>query len=394
MDLRLLVLALGMFALGTDNFVVAGLLPEIARGFHVGIGAAGQMTTIYAVTFALGAPTIAALAGRIPRKALLLTGLIVFVVANLGTAIAPTFGLVLATRALAGLGAAMFSPTATSAAASIVSPERRGFALSVVIAGMTVSTAFGAPVGAIIGGLGDWRWTMVFVAALAAASGFGVLTFLSDIPMLASVSLAKRLAPLADAKVGLTLMTTFLFFGGGFTIYTYFSVVFDRAIAGSPIVFGVLLVLWGVAGTVSNLCAGRLIDAIGSRRVLIAMLAFAFVDFVLMPWAGATLWTAIPAILLWGACGWGMLVPQQHRLVSIAPPIAPILLGLNSCATYLGATAAGIVGAAGITLLGSHNLGYLAAGLVAAALLVSELAARKIVASHEVTASGERAAAT
>lgn len=122
------------------------------------------------------------------------------------------------------------------------------------------------------------------------------------------------------------------------------------------------------------------------------MLAFVFADFVLMPWAGANLWTAIPAILLFGACGWGILVPQQHRLVSIAPPIASILFGLNSCATYLGATAAGIVGAAGIPLLGGHNLGYLAAVLVASALIVSELAARKIVAFNQVTASAERAA--
>jgi predicted MFS family arabinose efflux permease len=145
MDRRLLVLALGMFALGTDSFVVAGVLPEIAGGFDVSIGAAGQMTTVYAVTFALLAPVIAALAAHIPRKQLLLAGLCVFVIANLATAVAPTFGVALATRALAGLGAAMFSPTATGSAAMIVPPERTGFALSVVIAGMTVSTALGAP---------------------------------------------------------------------------------------------------------------------------------------------------------------------------------------------------------------------------------------------------------
>ena len=153
-----------MFALGTDSFVVAGVLPEIARGFDVSIGAAGQMTTIYAVTYAVLAPVIAALAAHVGRKQLLLASLSVFVIANLGTAIAPTFGMALATRALAGLGAAMFSPTATSAAASIVPPERRGFALSVVVAGMTVSTTLGSPIGALIGGLGDWHWTMVFVA--------------------------------------------------------------------------------------------------------------------------------------------------------------------------------------------------------------------------------------
>src|ERR1700753_3165440 len=189
MDRRLLVLALGMFALGTDSFVVAGVWPEIARGFGVGIGAAGQMTTVYAVAFALLAPTVAALAAGIPRKQLLLTGLGVFVIANLGTAMSPTFGIALATRAIAGLGAAMFSPTATGAAAAIVPPERRGFALSMVIAGMTVSTALGSPIGTLIGGLGDWHWTMVFVAALAAASALGVMAFLSHIPMLPAASL-------------------------------------------------------------------------------------------------------------------------------------------------------------------------------------------------------------
>ena len=382
MDRRLLVLALGMFALGTDSFVVAGVLPQIARGLDVGIGAAGQMTTVYAVTFALLAPVIAALAAHVPRKQLLLAGLGVFVIANLATAIAPSFAIALATRALAGLGAAMFSPTATGSAAMIVAPERRGFALSVVIAGMTVSTALGAPIGTLIGGFGGWHWTMVFVAALAAVSGLGVLALLSQIPMSPAVPLNKRLAPLADARSGLTLATTFLFFSAAFTIYTYFAVVFDRAIEGDPALFSGLLVLWGAAGTVSNLLTGRLIDTIGSRKVLNTMMAFVLADFLLLSWTGATLWTAIPAILLWGACGWGVLVPQQHRLIGVAPPIAPIVLGLNNSATFLGTTAAGIIGAAGIDMLGGHALGYVAAALVAAALIVSELAARRIAASR------------
>ena len=130
MDRRLLVLALGMFALGTDSFVVAGVLPQISHSFDVSIGAAGQMTTIYAITYALLAPTIAALAAGVPRKRLLLSGLGVFVAANLGTAVAPTFAVALLTRILAGLGAAMFAPTATGAAAMLVAPERRGFALA------------------------------------------------------------------------------------------------------------------------------------------------------------------------------------------------------------------------------------------------------------------------
>jgi predicted MFS family arabinose efflux permease len=378
MDRRLLVLALGMFALGTDTFVVAGVLPEVARSFHVGIGAAGQMTTLYAVTNGILAPIIATLAARVPRKTLLLTGLGIFVVANLGTALAPSFALAMVMRALAGAAAAAFSTTAISSATVIVPPERRGGAIAVVIAGLSLSTALGAPLGALIGGLSDWHWTMVFVAALAAASGLGVMALLSHIPMLPPVSLAQRLAPLSDRRVGLTLASTFLFFTAAFTIYTYLSVVFDRAIGGNTAVLSGLLVLWGTAGTVSNFLVGRLVDTIGNRKVLTTMLVFVVADFVLLPWTSTHLWTAIPAVLVWGFCGWGMLVPQQHRIVGIAPALAPIVLGLNNSATFLGTTAAGVVGAVGIQMVGGSRLGFVAAAFAAGALIVAERAARAI----------------
>jgi MFS transporter, DHA1 family, inner membrane transport protein len=388
-DRRLLVLALGMFALGTDSFVVAGVLPEIARSFGVGIGAAGQMTTVYSVTYAVLAPVIATLAAHVPRKRLLLTGLAVFVIANLGTAFAPTFGVALATRALAGFGAAVYSPTATGSASTIVPPDRRGFAIAVVLTGLTVSTALGSPVGTIIAGLGNWHWTMVFVAALAALSGVGVMSFLSDIPMLPAVPFSKRLKPLADARVSLTLTSSLLFFSGVFMVYTYFSVVFDRAIGGNTVLLGGLLVLWGLAGVVSNLLAGRLSDRIGSRAVLVTMLAVVTADFVLLKGASASLSTAIAAIVVWGTFGWGVLVPQQHRLVTIAPAAAPILLGLNNSATFFGATAGGLLGAAAIRMFGGHALGYAGAVFVAAALIVAELAARKILAANRQSAASE-----
>src|ERR1700760_2348695 len=151
MDRRLLVLAAGMFALGTDSFVVAGALPQISQSFDVSIEAAGQMATIYAITYALLAPTIAVLAAGVRRKSLLFCSLALFLVANLATALAPTYSLAMATRVLAGISAAMFAPTATGAAAMLVTPERRGFALSVVAAGFGRAAALGA---AAWGGLG------------------------------------------------------------------------------------------------------------------------------------------------------------------------------------------------------------------------------------------------
>jgi predicted MFS family arabinose efflux permease len=378
MDRRLLILALGMFALGTDSFVVAGILPQISRTFNVTIGAAAQMTTTYAITYAIMAPLIAALAAHVPRKRMLLTALGIFAVANLVTAGAPNFTIVLASRVLAGVGAAMFAPTATGAAATLVSPERRGQALSIVIAGLTVSTALGTPIGALIGGVGDWRWTMVFVSALAVASGAGVSSLLAYVPLPPKITLAQRIAPVADPRIALTLLCTWLYQSGHFIIYTYFTVVFDRAIGHNALLTGMLLVVWGISGTVSNLVVGRLADSIGDRKLIFGMLLILTLVVGSVSWTGSGLWTTVPALILYGAFSWGVLAPQQRRLVTIAPQTAPVVLGLNTSCTYLGVTTAGIIGALGIPAVGAHHLGYLGALLVAVALGVAELASWRI----------------
>jgi predicted MFS family arabinose efflux permease len=378
MDRRLLVLAVGMFALGTDSFVVAGVLPGIAHAFGISIGAAGQMASIYSITFALLSPPIAALAADVPRKRLLLCGGIIFVLANIGTVLAPTFGFALVTRIIAGIGAATFSPTATGAAATLVRPEQRGFALSVVVAGLTISTALGTPIGAVIGGLGDWRWTMGFVAVLGALAVVGVAVFLSEVPLPSKVTLAKRLEPLLDSRVVLTLATTLVALSGIFTVYTYFAVVFEQAIGGNAAVLGSLLVLWGIGGTVSNLFGGRVVDIVGSRRVIVTILVLLAIFSAVLPWLGAQLWIVAPVVCLWGACSWGQLVPQQFRLVALAPTIAPILMGLNSACSYLGMSLGGVFGAVGIRVVGAHSLGLIGAALAILALILAELANSRI----------------
>lgn len=391
MDRRLLVLALGMFALGTDSFVMAGVLPQIAHSFEVPIGAAGQMTTIYAITYALMAPTVAALAARVPRRTMLLGSLSLFVFANLATAVSPTFEIALATRVVAGFAAAMFAPTATGAAAAMVPAEKRGFALSVVIAGLTASTALGSPIGSVIGGVGDWRYTMAFVSALAALSGIGVWALLSYIPLPPMVTLSQRVAPVRDPRVALTLLTGLLYQTGHFLTYTYFAVVFDRVLNNNALVVGSLLVLWGVSGTIANLVTGRLADRIGNRKVLTAMLILLAAIMAVMPFASANIWTTVAVVAAWGAVAWGLLAPSQHRLVAVAPTAAPVVLGLNTSGTYLGVTAAGVIGALAMPSIGAHQLGYVGAGFVVAALLVAELAAFAINNSNQ-TGHGKRPA--
>lgn len=374
MDRRLLVLAVGMFAIGTDSFVIAGILPEVTQSLGVSIAVAGQMVTVYALSFAVLSPVIAAAAAHWPRKRLLLAGLAVFVIGNLVTAIAPTIEWVLASRFVAGLGAAMFSPTATATAASLVPAEKRARALAIVVAGLSGATALGSPLGTFIGGLGDWRATMWFVTVVGAVATIGVYVLLPAVPPLPAVSLRARLGPLKDIRVALTLLTTLVAYSGFFAVYTYLGVTFDRATGGRPEVLAALLLLWGIAATAGNLAAGYFTDRFGNRMIVNGSLAIAVANFALMPWSSADLWSSALALVVWGICGWGLLVPQQHRLISLSPASASLLLGLNSAALYVGVSAAGLIGAAGITVLERHQLGLIGGLFVGVAFVTAQVA--------------------
>ena len=378
MDRRLFALAVGMFAVGTDSFVVAGILPQVAESLGVPVPVAGQMVTIYALSYALLSPLIAALAAQVPRKQLLLAGLAVFVAGNVITAVAPTIGWVLASRFIAGLGAAMYSPTATASGASLAAPEKRARALAVVIAGLSIATALGSPLGTLIGSLGNWRDTLWFVSAVGAAAGAAVYFLLPAIPALPPVGLRQRLAPLGDRRVALTLLTTLFAYAGLFTVYTYIGISFDRATGGNAQVLAGLLLLWGLAATIGNLAAGQLTDRFGSRVIINGAIALLVLDFLLLPWTSASLPSAVVALLVWGVCGWGLVVPQQARLIGIAPAAAPLLMGLNSAALYVGVSAAGVIGATGIALADHHSLGLIAAIPVALAFVFAQLAAHGI----------------
>ncbi|OON60303.1 MFS transporter [Massilia sp. KIM] len=386
MDRRLYILAAGMFAIGTDSFVVAGILPQVADSLGVSIALAGQMVTLFALSYALLSPTFAALLAHWPRKRLLLTGMAIFIAGNVMTALAPDIGWVLASRVIAGIGAAMFSPTATATAASLVAPERRAAALAIVVAGLSGATALGAPLGTLIGGLGDWRATMWFVSALGVLASLAVSITLPEIAPPPAATLRQRLAPLNDGRIALTLLTTLAAYAGAFSVYTYIGVVFDRATAGNPQLLAALLLAWGVAAFLGNLIAGKLTDRYGSRRIIHAALLVGAVNFALMPWTSASAWTALPAAVLWALCGWGLLVPQQHRLISLAPASAPLLMGLNSAALYVGVSAAGVLGAAGVALIGAHYIGLLAGALFLLAFGIARLADQRIAAAAAAAA--------
>jgi DHA1 family inner membrane transport protein len=193
---RAAVLTVGTFAVGTDAFVVAGVLPDLARSLHVGVAQAAQLVTVFALAYAVLAPVLAAVTGRWPRRKLLLTALLVFVLGNVATALAPSYALVVAARLLAAAGAAMFTPNASATAAALVPPGQRARAISWVVFGLTSSTALGAPLGTFLASVLSWRETMWFVAALGGLAALVIVRGLPT-PMRASSSVRP---PTATAR--------------------------------------------------------------------------------------------------------------------------------------------------------------------------------------------------
>ncbi|WMY10148.1 MFS transporter [Paraburkholderia phenoliruptrix] len=378
MDRRLLILALGMFAMGTDNFVVAGILPGVAASLHTSVSAAGLMVTFYALTYAVAAPVMAAVAGTWPRKLLLVAALSIFVIGNAISAMATGLHWVLFARALAGFGAALFSPTALGVASALATPARRGRALATVTAGLTGATALGSPIGTFIGGFGSWRTTLWFVTLLGLVAMIGVWTMLPSVAQPQSIRLRERLAPVRDMRIALTLLTSLFAFGGFLMVYTYAGVVLNHVTHGDERILAGMFLLWGVAATGGNLWAGRLVDKFRSRHIINAMLCVAAVNFCALPWTSGHILSAALALTVWGICGWGLIVPQQHRLVQLSPHVAPLLLALNNTATYIGLACSGLLGGAVLQSIGGRYLSVVAASLIGFAWVLSEAAYRRI----------------
>jgi MFS transporter, DHA1 family, inner membrane transport protein len=378
MNYRLIVLALGTFAIGTDAYVVAGILPAVARSFDVSVAAAAQFVTVYSFSYAVLTPVMATLTANWPRRRALVAGLAMFIAGNILTVAQPTFELALAGRAVAGLGAAIVVPTAGATAAALAPPERRGFALAVVLAGLSAAIALGAPIGTLVGAAGDWRLTIWFVAALGLLTASGILLALPAVAPSVPLRLRERLAPLADARVLATLVTSLLVAVGAFLIYTYLSVIFEGATGGDGAHLAALMSIWGIAATAGSLLGGGLADRFGSRLFINFAIAVLVLDFALMPWSGTRFDTATIALVAWGVCGWGFVVAQQHRLIGIAPALSAILLGLNSSAIQLAISASGAGGALALRWLPPHDLPLISMAFGVAGALSAELAYRLI----------------
>ncbi|ASU81432.1 MFS transporter [Nocardiopsis gilva YIM 90087] len=360
------MLFLVLFATATDEFIIAGLLPLIADDLDVSIAAAGQLITVFAVVYAISAPTLAVVFDRFPKRGVMISGLAVFAVANIAAAFAPGYWILMLARAVAALCAAVVTSAAFTSAAVGAPAGRQGRYLSVLTAGMTVALITGVPLGSWLGGAVGWRATFLLIAAVGviAAAGLGITG--PKISGSAPAPLRERLRPLHDPAVLRLVMVSFLVASGGLMFYSYLAPYTAYVAWDSPSLLTTLLFVVGVAGFGGALFSGRLTDRLGPRLALPVVvgghtLALALLAVLALTGFGYPILLGM-LVALWAVFAWGTNPPIQGSIMAaVGSQVGMTALAMNIAGLYLGTGVAGALGGALISLVGVRYLPIAAA---------------------------------
>jgi predicted MFS family arabinose efflux permease len=366
MLIRLLPLVLGAFAIGTETFMITGVLPIISSDLQVSPAAAGSLVTIFALAYAFGSPLLAVALAGVERRRLLMGAMGAFAAANVLAALAPSFAWLAAARVLLALTAGTFMPAATAFATATYEPSRRGHAVALVYAGMTLATVIGVPAGSFVAAEASWRATFVGVGLLALVAAAGVALFLPRLTGLAAVGLKERLAIARRPAVLKMLALTALVLLGPFAANTYLGVLLESALGVTGNGLAGILMIFGLVSFGGSQFGGYGADRWSRERFIAAILVVVILAFALLsigPRLGGSVGAAavILGLCLWGLFGWAFPVTQQARLVSLDPALAPITLSLNTSALYLGAAAGSALGGFAIRQWSVDALGWVAA---------------------------------
>lgn len=377
----LFALALGTFAVGTEGFMIAALLPMISRSVAVSIAAAGQLVTVFALVYALSSPLLTALTAAMPRRRLLMLSLGAFAASNVAAALAPGYWSLAAARVLLALSAGLYVPNANALASALAAPHHRGRALAIVNGGITVAIAIGVPLGAVVGAQFGWRATFVGVALLSVAA-LAVLAALlpRELAANAPAGLRERLAVIAEPGAFPALLTTTLWAVAAYTVYTYISPYLSAAASLASGQIGLVLMVYGISALAGVTLGGIGVDRVGSRKVqaialpAMALAFFGLTAIGLLRGPGA-LAAIVGAVVVWGISAWSFFPAQQNRLIGVAGSSnTPVILSLNASFMYLGFALGAVLGSLVINSVGVVWIGLAGALSLGAAMAMSHFA--------------------
>lgn len=348
----LLALALGGFAIGTTEFVAMGLLPDIADGVSISIPTAGHVVSAYAVGVVVGAPVLAGLGAKFPRRTLLVALMVAYALGNLLSALAPSYATLMGARFLTGLPHGAYFGVASLLAADLSPPGLKARAVARVLLGLSVANVIGVPLATWIGQAFGWRVAFAVAAVLAAATATSVLRVVPWAPADRAATLRRELTALRRPQVWLAVATGGIGGGGMFAVYSYISpILTDRAGLAVGLV-PVVLAVWGAGMVAGNLLAGRLMDWRPHRAMVGAFLAMAAIFGTFAFTSASPVLAPITVFFL----GMALILPTglQMRLMEVAGDAQTLGAALNhsafNIANAIGAWLGGVVLAAGLGL--------------------------------------------
>ncbi|MGX1548712.1 MFS transporter [Streptomyces adustus] len=395
MPLALLALAVGAFGIGTTEFVMMGLLPDVADDLRISIPGAGHLVSAYALGVVVGAPLLAAATARLSRRRVLIALMALFVAGNALSALAPDYDWLLAARFLSGLPHGAFFGVGAVVATGLVAPERKARSVSLMFLGLTVANVAGVPVATLMGQHLGWRATFLGVSAIGLAAIVALALLIpQDRPHTPVAGLRGELAALRSLPVWLALGTTVAGFGALFAAYSYITPMLTDAAGYADSSVTLLLALFGVGATVGNLLGGRLADH-AMRRTLFGGLASLVAVLAVFPLLMRTEWSAGLAVVLLGVAAFVTGSPLQLMVMEKASAAPSLASSANQAAFNLanagGAWIGGLALAAGFGVTSPALAG---AGLALLGLAVAAAAHLVDVRRAGLTAGRERIVAT
>ncbi|WP_405777641.1 MFS transporter [Streptomyces sp. NBC_01538] len=396
MPVGLIALALGGFGIGLTEFLIAGLLPQVASSFSVSEAAAGWLISGYALSVAVGAIALTAATTRLPRKNVLVGLVALFVLGNLLSAIAPNYQMMLLGRIVAALCHGSFFGIGSLVARALVAPERKSRAVAIMFAGLTVANVLGVPFGALVGERWGWR------AAFWAVTGIGVLALAgiaalvpawagqqrstgngTDRIAAAPTSLRAQFRAFRSAQVWLTLAATALSYGGMFGAFSYIAYTFTEVAGFSTGDVSWLLMVYGVGLVVGNMIGGRAADIDRDRALLLALSGLTVTLFVFGLLAASATATVI-LVFLMGVCGFAS-VPGMITRVTDAAHGAALAASANVSASNVGNALGAWLGGLAITA----GYGYAAPLYVGSGIALTSVAIMAV-AAHRTRSPGRQ----
>jgi len=362
------MLAIGAFAIGMTEFVIMGLLPNIARDFDVTVSQAGQLITGYALGVAIGGPIIVMLTIKWNRKYLLLALMGIFILGNVAASFSPSYGFMMTSRIITSLAHGSFFGIGSILAASMVKPERRASAMALMFMGLSMSNILGVPFGTLIGQNFGWPMTFIIISILGAIALIGIIIFVPMQKETEKSSVLNELKILKEKRLWLTLAVTLFGFSSVFAYFTYISTVLIDVSHVQEHLISYLLIIFGIGVTLGNVVGGKLADWDLNKALKMIFIAF-IAYFVLLYFIQMNGYLMVVGIFFFGLIGFSMSPSLQFKSTLISKDAPTLASTLNQSAFNLGNALGAFIGGVVVTHLPVASLSLVAPLLTVVGLI-------------------------